>query len=106
MTDQGKQAAKDAPAMPSEVDESAIYSKDYWDLVFEQLSRRSAFKWSLAILALLYATAIYAPLIGNDRPYVLEAIDFKGYNTALRTLSPVSSSVGRFMKQTDEEYLE
>ncbi|MFT4537594.1 MAG: peptide/nickel transport system permease protein [Planctomycetota bacterium] len=87
-------------------DESTIYSKDYWDLVIEQLSRRPAFKISLAILALLYATAIYAPLLGNDRPYVLEAIDYKGYNTALRTLSPVASSVSRLMKQTPDEYIE
>lgn len=102
MTEQG---AETSTARSEDRAEPALYSKDYWDLVFEQLSRRPAFKWSLAILAVLYASAIYAPLLGNDRPYVLEAIDYKGYNTALRTLSPVASSVSRLLKQNPQEFL-
>ena len=81
------------------------YSKDYWDLVFEQLSRRKLFKLGLAVLTLLYATAIYAPLIANDRPFVLEAIDYREYKSALRSLSAVSSAISRLVKQTPEEFL-
>lgn len=80
------------------------YSKDYWDLVFEQLSRRKLFKVGLAVLMLLYASAIYAPLIANDRPFVLEAIDYKEYTSALRSLSAVSSGIARLVKQSPEDY--
>jgi len=85
--------------------EPRTYSKDYWDLVFEQLARRPLFKIGMTILALLYATAIYAPLIANDRPYVLEAIDYRAYKKAARMLGPVTSGVLRIAKQTEEEYL-
>ncbi|HED64955.1 MAG TPA: ABC transporter permease subunit [Planctomycetes bacterium] len=80
------------------------YSKDYWDLVFEQLGRRKLFKLAISILALIYASAIYAPLLGNDRPYVLEAIDYKAYGQAQRTLYPVALSVGRLVRQGPEGY--
>ena len=93
-------------AQGGEAAEQAVYSKDYWDLVFEQLGRRRLFQVGMAVLALLYATAIYAPLIANDRPYVLEAVDYKSYGSALRVLSPVASTVERRLKQTPEEYLE
>ena len=35
--------------------------RDAWDLVFEQLGRRRLFRLALGLLALLYASAIYAP---------------------------------------------
>lgn len=82
-----------------------LYSKDYWDLVFEQLQKRKLFKVGIAILAVLYAVAIYAPLIANDRPFSLSAIDYKGYNGELRSLSAVTSSVARLLAQTEAEYL-
>ena len=82
------------------------YSKDYWDLVLEQLGRNRLFKVALAILALLYASAIYAPLIANDRPYVLEAIDYQAYGKALRILYPATIGIGRIARQSPEEYLE
>ncbi len=85
--------------------EGRTYSKDYWDLVFEQLARRPLFKIGMAILALLYATAIYAPLIANDRPYVLEAVDYQAYKKAARMLGPMTSGVLRIAKQTEADYL-
>ena len=38
------------PAGPS------AYSKDYWDIVFEQLGRRRLFRAAVVVLALIYAT--------------------------------------------------
>ena len=84
--------------------ELTLYSKDYWDLVFEQLKKRWLFKVGMVILAVLYAVAIYAPLLANDRPFKLSAIDYKGYATAVRTLSAVSSSIARLLGQTAGEY--
>lgn len=86
--------------------ELAPYSKDYWDLVFEQLGKRKLFKLAIAILALIYASAIYAPLLGNDRPYLLDAIDYKAYGQAQRTLYPVVLSVSRLAKQGEAGYEE
>lgn len=83
-----------------------FYSKDYWDIVFEQLGKRALFKISMVVLALLYASAIYAPLIANDKPYVLEAIDYKAYKSATSLMSATTSSVARLMKKTPEEYAE
>ncbi len=91
-------------ATPNPQDAPA-YSKDYWDLVLEQLGRNRLFKVAVGILALLYASAIYAPLIANDRPYVLEAIDYQAYGKALRTLYPATIGVGRIVRQTPEEYV-
>ena len=94
-----------ADGAESELLGASPYSKNYWDLVFEQLAKRKLFKIGMAVLALLYASAIYAPLIANDRPYVLEVIDLKGYRTAVGTLSAVASSGRRLAVQTPEEYL-
>jgi peptide/nickel transport system permease protein len=80
------------------------YSKDYWDLVFEQLGRNRLFKITLAILAVLYASAIYAPLIANDRPYVIVAANYRDYGRALRTLYPATIGLGRILRQTPDEY--
>lgn len=82
------------------------YSKDYWDLVFEQLGRNRLFQLAMAVLALLYASAIYAPLIANDRPYVLEAVNYREYGKALRTLYPATLGVERMLRQSAEEYME
>lgn len=92
---------------PREVpSEGETYSKDSLDIVCEQLGRRPLFRIGVVILALLYAVAIYAPLLANDRPYMLEAVDVKEYTSAVRSLSPVTSSVVRLLGQSREEYLE
>jgi len=85
---------------------AAFYSKDYWDLVFEQLAKRKLFKLSMAILALLYASAIYAPLLANDKPYVIEGIDYKEYKSATSLMSATVSSMSRLMGQSADEYEE
>jgi len=82
------------------------YSKDYWDIVFDQLSKRRLFKLALAALALLYGAAIYAPLIANDRPYVLEAVNFAEYDRALKTLYPATMGLRARVGKTPEEFLE
>lgn len=66
--------------------EGRVYSKDYWDLVLEQLSRRKLFRVGMGVLAVLYGLAIFAPLIGNDRPYKLVAIDHGDYARSVRTV--------------------
>jgi|GEM_PF-156426 len=86
--------------------EAQVYSKDYWDLVFEQLGKRTLFKIGLSVLALLYASAIYAPFLANDRPYVIAAVDLRSFRTAASSLSAVTTGMGSLIKQTDEEYSE
>lgn len=72
-------AAPPAPAAPA-------YSKDYWDLVLDQLRRRPSVRISLVLLALLYATAIYAPFLAGDRPLLLSATNAVSYGKAQKTL--------------------
>jgi len=74
------------------VDEGSTYSKDYWDLVGEQLSKRALFKVGMAVLAVLYGLAIFAPLIGNDRPYKLVAVNYGEYESAARGVERLSSN--------------
>ncbi len=79
-------------AFPEQVEEST-YSKDYWDLVLEQLAQRRLFKGGMAVLAILYGLAIFAPLIGNDRPYKLVAIDYSEYARATRAIGTLSTMI-------------
>ncbi len=67
--------------------------RDYWDVVLERLARRRPFRLALAVLALLYASAIYAPLLANDRPFWLEAIDYRAFEQARRILVPATSEL-------------
>ncbi|HZM00142.1 MAG TPA: hypothetical protein VFD43_07825, partial [Planctomycetota bacterium] len=68
----------------------AAYSKDYWDLVLDQLRRRPSVRISLALLALLYATAIYAPFLAGDRPLLLRATNAASYGKAQRALPGIT----------------
>ena len=68
----------------------AAYSKDYWDLVMDQLRRRPSVRISLTLLALLYATAIYAPFLAGDRPLLLRATDAAAYGKAQRAIAGVT----------------
>lgn len=96
-----------AAGQPGEQElEAKVYSKDYWDIVFEQLGRRKLFKVGLAILALLYAIAIYAPFLANDRPYVIEMVDLKGYKSAAGSMRAVAREVGGLIEMSDEDYAE
>jgi peptide/nickel transport system permease protein len=75
----------------SEHEGEAVYSKDYWDLVLEQLAKRKLFNVGMAVLALLYGLAIFAPLIGNDRPFKLVAVNYGEYDSAVRAVGRLST---------------
>ncbi|MDE0891985.1 MAG: hypothetical protein OSB14_07355, partial [Planctomycetota bacterium] len=75
----------------SETEEPVTYSKDYLDLVLEQLAKRRLFRGGMAVLALLYGLAIFAPLIGNDRPVKLVAIDYGAYERAVQGTARLST---------------
>lgn len=51
------------------------------------LRTRRSFRFGLGVLLFVYAAAVYAPLIANDRPYYLNAIDYGEYERA-RSLLP------------------
>ncbi|MDF1838092.1 MAG: ABC transporter permease [Planctomycetota bacterium] len=89
-----------------QAEDAEVYSKDYWDLVIEQLSKRKLFKVGMAVLALLYGIAIYAPFITNDRPFRFEGVDVKEFTSAAKSMSPVVSSMSRILKATDAEFEE
>jgi peptide/nickel transport system permease protein len=79
-------------------------SKDYWDLVLEQLGRRKLFKVALSILTLLYGVAAFAPLLANDKPFVIEAVDLSGFEEAVRRVRPSVTGMENAARQTDEAY--
>lgn len=87
----------DVPVFESE------YSKDYWDLVFEQLGRRALFKVGIAVLTLLYGVAAFAPLLANGKPLAIESVAIGEFGRAAR-VSPMASSAVGVMEQTEEEY--
>jgi len=70
----------------------AVYSKDYWDIVFAQLRRRPSVTIALVLLALLYGTAIYAPFLAGDRPLMIRATDAASYRKAQRLLLPIATN--------------
>jgi peptide/nickel transport system permease protein len=63
-----------------------IESKDYWDIVLGQLAKRPSVLIAGGILVFLYAVAIYAPLLANDRPLVFEGTDYGNYRGAHRLI--------------------
>lgn len=69
------------------------YSKDYWDIVLGQLRHRPSVKLSLVILVLLYAAAIYAPFLANDRPLVFTGTDRSSYRQAQREVGFVAEGL-------------
>ncbi|HPF14859.1 MAG TPA: ABC transporter permease [Planctomycetota bacterium] len=87
-----------------QLEDAPVYSKDYWDLVFEQLGKRRLFKIGMVVLALLYGVAIYAPLIANDRPFRFEGVDLKAYNGALSQLASIPAVIGGVIKTSDEDF--
>jgi peptide/nickel transport system permease protein len=90
-------------AAGSEPSEEEIYSKDYLDLVLEQLGKRMLFKVGMAVLALLYGLAIFAPLIGNDRPLKLVSIDYGAYERSVEGAGRFSKrALGRLDKTRDD----
>lgn len=84
--------------------ELAPYAKDYWDIVFEQIGKRLLVKAAIAVLALLYASAIYAPLLASDRPFVLSAVDEKAYDSARKSIVGIVNTVGERAEEGREVY--
>lgn len=78
------------------------YSKDYWDNVIREIGKRPSVIVSAIVLVLIYATAIYAPLIANDRPLVLDGVDYGAYKSARRTLAPIATSLVDLAKKGPE----
>lgn len=74
---------------------SPAYSKDYWDLVLDQLRRRPSVKLATAFLVLIYATAIYAPFLANDRPLVFRGTDESAYRGAWRVIGNAAQDLVR-----------
>ena len=79
------------------------YSKDYWDIVFEQLGKRALFKVGVVVLTLLYGVAAFAPLIANDRPYHVDSVDIGGFKKATR-VRPMVSEALKVAEMSDEAY--
>lgn len=80
------------------------YSKDYWDLVLEQLGKRRLFQAALAVLVLLYSAAIYAPVLASDRPFVLVGADYGSYRAAQGNLLPASLGLAHLVRQGEAGY--
>lgn len=78
---------------------------DAWELVFAQLGRRPLFKLAATLLALLYAGAIYAPLIAGDRPYYLDGVDRAAFAAAQRELSGVTRSLAELAAESEAAYV-
>ncbi len=80
------------------------YSKDYWDNVIREIGRRPSITVSAVLLALIYATAIYAPLLANDRPLVLDGTDYGAYRKARTTLAPIAMSLESLSQEGPDTY--
>ena len=56
------------------------------DSILARVFRRRTTRVGAVLLALLYGTAVLAPLLANDRPYLLEATNERAYERARKTL--------------------
>lgn len=89
----------------SQAPEGAVYSKDYWDLVFEQLGRRKLFRAGMGVLALLYGLVIFAPFLAGDRPFTFEGVNRAAYGSSLNSLRAVTNGMLKLVEMSDDEYL-
>lgn len=69
------------------------------------LATRSA-RWAGAVLALFVSAAILAPLIANDRPYLLVAVDTGRYEAARASLVDVVRAWADLEKRGEADYVE
>ncbi len=79
-------------------------TEGHWGRVRVRLGRRRLFAFALFTLSVLYGAAIFAPLIANDRPYVLEAIDYKSYEAARKRLYFSVLGLDGLLEKTASEY--
>ena len=64
----------------------AVQGQDYWELVVSQVRRRKMSMFALGVLVVLYAIAVFAPFLANDRPLYFHGIDMQIYEKAQREL--------------------
>jgi peptide/nickel transport system permease protein len=74
-----------------------------WVHLVERLRRRKLAVAAFAMLALICTSAIYAPIIANDRPYVMEAVDYGAYERALDSIVAVTDEAGPIMLSMSED---
>lgn len=70
-----------------------LHSRDYWETVWGQFRKRRSARVALVLLLLLYAVAIYAPFLANDRPLLFEGTDAGAYRKARRELLTTSAAL-------------
>ena len=78
--------------------------RDTWTDVRDELRRRPLARAACWFLFLLHGLAIFAPLLANDRPYVLEAIDRQGYERARRSVTAVAGGLARLAEEGADAY--
>lgn len=86
-------------------DEGGVYSKDYWDLVLSQVRSKPSAVIALCFLLFLYAVAIFAPVLANDRPLILDAIDPSTYRRSLNSLRPISLNLRGMIRDGEAAYV-
>ena len=57
--------------------------------ILAALRKRRSFRFGIGVLLVVYGAAVYAPLIANDRPYYVNAIDYGEYERARMLLPTV-----------------
>ncbi len=74
----------------------------------EQVPHRRALRWAFGLLAFLYGTAVFAPLLASDLPLMMVAANERAFSRALRTLPFVVDEYvdGRAQDAASEETLE
>lgn len=75
-----------------------------WIAVCDALRRRRGMRLALVCLALIHAAVIYAPLVANDRPYVVEAVDFQAYDDAREELVDIARRFATLAEQGRHEF--
>jgi peptide/nickel transport system permease protein len=86
-------SAAGSPSARRAVPAAAADVPDGFERALERFRRRKLARVALVVLALLYASAIYAPLIANDRPYFAEVIDRGAYERARLSLPGVAAAL-------------
>ena len=80
------------------------HSKDYWDIVLNELGKRPSVKFAAVLLVFFYAVAIYAPFLANDRPLRLTGIDYGSYSKAKGLLVPIGYSIRSLARDGQEAF--
>ena len=106
MTEKTATVAPESVARPTEKAKREVYSKDYVDIVLGQIRKRKLSMFALLVLILLYAVAIYAPLIANDRPIYFHGVDLASYRKAQRELPLVAGALAESATRGESGYRE